>query len=52
MLIIDEDPLRQVKFVRLFTVIAFNLHEIMMKLEIKRTDNFNSQTLFELMCFN
>ena len=34
-MLINEDPLGQVKFVRLFKVTLLNLHEIMMKPEIK-----------------
>ena len=34
-MLIDEDPLRQVKFVQLFKVTVLNLHVVMMKPEIK-----------------
>ena len=41
-MLIDEDPLgQQFEFVGLFKVTMSNLHEIMMKPEIK-PDNFNS----------
>ena len=36
-MLIDEDHLGQAKFVRLFKVTVLNLHEIMMKPEIKLT---------------
>ena len=34
-MLIDQDPLGQVKFVRLFKVTVLSLHVIMMKPEIK-----------------
>ena len=36
-MLIDEDPLGQVKFVGLFKVTVLNLHEIIMKPENKMT---------------
>ena len=36
-MLINEDHMGQVKFVRLFKVTALSLHEIMMKPEIKLT---------------
>ena len=38
-MLIDEDPLGQVEFVSLFKVVVLNLHEIMMKPEIKLTNS-------------
>ena len=49
-MLIDEDPLGHVKFVRLFKVTVLHLQVIMMKPEIKLII-FSSQTLLELMCF-
>ena len=46
-----KNPLRQVKFVRLFKVAVLNLHVIMMKPEIKLIISAARLDLLEVMCF-
>ena len=48
-MLIDEDPLGQVKFVGLFKVTVLNLHKIMRKPEIKLI--IQQLDTLELMCF-
>ena len=47
-MLIDEDPLGQVKFVRLFKVAVLNLHVIMMKPAIKL--KISAAKLSQLTC--
>ena len=50
-MLIDEDPLGEVKFVQLFKVTVISLHAIMMKPEIKLI-LFRNQNLLELICLS